>query len=64
MSARKILLLAFAGECLERMKPGSARTHAERLIHEYLLSVASHSPDREEADLHKAGTERTWEEVG
>jgi Fe-S cluster assembly protein SufD len=42
ISARKFLLQAFAGECLERMKPGVARTHAERLIHEHLLSIANH----------------------
>ncbi len=42
ISARKLLLLAFAGECLERMKPGVARAHAERLIHEHLLSIANH----------------------
>jgi Fe-S cluster assembly protein SufD len=42
ISARKLLLQAFAGECLERMKPGVARTHAERLIHSHLLSIANH----------------------
>jgi Fe-S cluster assembly protein SufD len=42
ISARKLLLQAFASECLERMKPGVARTHAERLIHEHLLSIANH----------------------
>jgi Fe-S cluster assembly protein SufD len=42
VSARKLLLQAFAGQCLERMKPGPARTHAERLVHEHLLSIANH----------------------
>jgi len=42
ISARKFLLQAFASECLERMKPGVARTHAERLIQEHLLSIANH----------------------
>jgi len=42
ISARKLLLQAFASECLERMRPGVARTHAERLIHEHLLSIANH----------------------
>jgi Fe-S cluster assembly protein SufD len=37
ISARRILLLAFAGECLERMKPGAARTYVERLVNEHLL---------------------------
>jgi len=31
-SARKLLLLAFADECLDRMKIGPARTHVEKLI--------------------------------
>ena len=42
VSARRMLLMAFAGECLERMKPGAARDHAERLIHEHLLTIANH----------------------
>jgi Fe-S cluster assembly protein SufD len=42
VSARKLLLQAFAGQCLERMKPGAARTHAERLVNEHLLSIANH----------------------
>ncbi len=42
VSARKLLLQAFAGQCLERMKPGPARTHAERLVHQHLLSIANH----------------------
>jgi Fe-S cluster assembly protein SufD len=39
-SARRLLLEAFAGECLDRMKEGPARTHVERLIHGYLLELA------------------------
>jgi Fe-S cluster assembly protein SufD len=42
VSARRLLLQAFAGECLERMKPGAAHAYAERLIHEHLLSITSH----------------------
>jgi len=42
VSARKLLLQAFAGQCLERMKPGPARTHAERLVNQHLLSIANH----------------------
>lgn len=62
-SGRKILLLAFAGECLERMKPGVARTYVERLIHEHLLSVADHS-SHNTADHDQVGRDRHWEEVG
>ena len=64
ISARRILLLAFASECLERMKPGPARTHAERLIHAHLLTVAAHLPGRDGADRDQPRRERDWEEVG
>ena len=37
VSARRILLLAFADECLDRMKHGPARTHVEQLINECLF---------------------------
>jgi Fe-S cluster assembly protein SufD len=38
-SARKLLLMAFAKECLDRMKEGPARTHVESLIHSYVAEV-------------------------
>jgi Fe-S cluster assembly protein SufD len=41
LSARKLLLFAFASECLDRMKPGPAREHVERLIQRHLLRVAN-----------------------
>ncbi|HET9408618.1 MAG TPA: Fe-S cluster assembly protein SufD [Candidatus Sulfotelmatobacter sp.] len=62
VSARRLLLFAFASECVDRMKEGIARHHSERLIHEQLLSVANH--------LHLSApsggrqSERNWEEVG
>jgi Fe-S cluster assembly protein SufD len=59
LSARRLLLLAFASECLDRMKPGVAREHSERLIHEHLLSVARHSP----ALSSGADKERSLEEA-
>jgi Fe-S cluster assembly protein SufD len=59
ISARRLLLLAFASECLDRMKPGAARAHAEQLIQEHLLTMAGHS-----AQKTGARTERSWEEVG
>jgi Fe-S cluster assembly protein SufD len=40
-SARKLLLLAFADECLDRMKHGPARTHVEALINECLFGASS-----------------------
>jgi Fe-S cluster assembly protein SufD len=60
-SARRMLLMAFASECLERMKAGPARAHAEHLIQEHLLTVANHLPSRSRAE-GKNG--RSWEEVG
>jgi Fe-S cluster assembly protein SufD len=41
-AARQLLLLAFADECLDRMKPGAARTHVENLIHSQSLAAGSH----------------------
>lgn len=52
VAARRLLLLAFASECLERMKDGPAREHAEKLIHEHLLTVG------------RARAGRNLEEVG
>ncbi len=62
VSARRMLLMAFAGECLERMAPGAAREHAEWLIHEHLQSVANHVPDPQASGQEPTG--RSWEEVG
>lgn len=61
LSARRLLLMAFAGECLERMKVGTARTHAEHLIHEHLMSVVNRLPERTQSGPDKI--ERNWEEV-
>jgi Fe-S cluster assembly protein SufD len=67
VSARKLLLLAFASECLDRMHPGAAREHVERLIREHLLHLAMASRLNEAAgtkapELHSSG--RNWEEIG
>src|SRR6185437_11660171 len=35
--ARQLLLLAFASECAERMRPGAARIYVEELLREHLL---------------------------
>ena len=62
MEARRLLLEAFAGECIERMKPGPAREYTESIVFERLLSVANAGSSA------KAGSgetrERHWEEVG
>lgn len=62
ISARRLLLLAFASECLERMKEGPARTAVERLIHEHLLRLAE--TPKAWAETRNSGRERRWEEVG
>jgi Fe-S cluster assembly protein SufD len=62
LSARRLLLLAFASECLDRMKPGVARVHAENLIRHQLLSVARHLPGEPSGSGKER--ERSWEEVG
>lgn len=41
ISARKLLLLAFANECLDRMAPGLARDHVEKLIQAHLVLIAN-----------------------
>jgi Fe-S cluster assembly protein SufD len=41
ISARRLLLLAFANECLDRMAPSVARDHVEKLIHAHLLQIAN-----------------------
>jgi len=62
ISARKLLLLAFASECLDRMKPNPARDHVEKLIHGHLLEVANSVRKIAVANREKAG--RSWEEIG
>ncbi len=62
VSARRLLLLAFASECLDRMKPGPAQAHAEQLIHAHLLNVADHA--HSQSARTSKGTGRNWEEVG
>ena len=65
-SARRLLLLAFAGECLERMKAGPARNHAERLINEHLFAASYGRPKQNVVDGNEQEPERgrSWEEVG
>jgi Fe-S cluster assembly protein SufD len=46
VSARRLLLVAFASECMDRMKEGPVRTHIEKLIHDHALSLAAASLGR------------------
>ena len=58
-SARHVLLLAFANECLDRMSSAQVRAHLERLVTESLPEGARFSGERS-----GEGAERNWEEVG
>jgi len=46
MSARRLLLVAFASECMDRMKEGPVRTHIEKLIHDHAFRLAAASLGR------------------
>lgn len=61
-SARKLLLLAFASECLDRMKEEPARAFAEELINACLFEV-SNSPNAA-VPAGASDRERRWKEVG
>jgi Fe-S cluster assembly protein SufD len=63
VSARRLLLMAFASECLDRMQEGPARAHVETLIHAHLVNIAQSSAGFARAARH-AETERNLEEVG
>ena len=61
VEARKLLLMAFAEECVERMQSNVARAHAQRLIGEHLLFTEGIAPQT--GTLARV-TERKLEEVG
>jgi Fe-S cluster assembly protein SufD len=62
MEARRLLLEAFAGECIERMKAGAAREYTESIVFERLLSVANAGSSSRSGLAGER--ERKWEEVG
>jgi Fe-S cluster assembly protein SufD len=61
VAARKLLLFAFASECLDRMKQGAVRRYVEEQVHQYLIQAAT-APNRGEDGLGDLG--RNWEEIG
>jgi len=63
VSARKLLLFAFASECLDRMKPGPVRTHMEGLINRCLFQMANTAPGASTGNRPE-NTGRNWEEIG
>jgi len=64
VSARQLLLLAFASECLERMRPGPGRTYAEQLIQAQLLCMGNVGKDGNSSGTADSAAQRNWEEVG
>jgi len=62
VSARRLLLAAFANECVDRMHPGSARAHVERLVEAHLSSMAH--PPLAQSVANYEPMERSWQEVG
>jgi len=63
VSARKLLLFAFASECLDRMKPGPVRRHVEELINRCLFRMANSAPGAS-TGIRRDDTRRNWEEIG
>ena len=61
VSARKLLLFAFASECLDRMKQGQVRKHVEGLINHCLFQLAK-APDTARGN-GREDTGRNWEEI-
>jgi Fe-S cluster assembly protein SufD len=62
-SARRLLLMAFASECLDRMQDGPARTHVENLINAHLVRLAQFS-STSAGSADRADGGRRLEEVG
>ncbi len=62
LAARKLLIFAFASECLDRMKPGPVRSHVERLINSYLSEIAGTALAAADSQAQDSG--RNWEENG
>lgn len=60
--ARRLLLQAFAGESLDRLKAGALRDYAEAIVQERLLLLGARSLS--EAGSGEEHRERNWQEVG
>ena len=63
-SARRMLLVAFASECLDRMARGPARTYVEGLINDYVLGWTALSAAARPSSGSPSPTARNWSEVG
>jgi Fe-S cluster assembly protein SufD len=60
-SANRLLLLAFANECLERMKCAPVREYLRRVVQEWLRGA---SASMRASTAPASEFERRWEEVG
>jgi Fe-S cluster assembly protein SufD len=60
-AARHLLLVAFAGECLERMKTDAVRVHIEKLIGHHLRQL--NADQKATAKAVGGEGERNWEEL-
>ena len=62
-TARKLLLYAFAGECLDRMKEPLVRTFIEGLIRQHLTKMAQSAYTAFDPEL-QPDSARNWEALG
>jgi Fe-S cluster assembly protein SufD len=62
-TARKLLLYAFAGECLDRMKEPLVRTFIEGLIRQHLTEMAQSAHTSFDPEL-QADNAWNWEGLG
>jgi Fe-S cluster assembly protein SufD len=62
LDARRLLLQAFAGECLDRMTPGAGHDYTESIVQQRLLSIAHANPFKEKGSEEDRARNR--EEVG
>jgi Fe-S cluster assembly protein SufD len=62
LCARKLLLFAFASECLDRMKQGPVRKHVEGLINRCLFQMANSAPGAL-TENRREDTGRNWGEI-
>jgi len=61
-SARRVLVMAFANECLDRMSGSAAREHVEQLVGRHLLELADNGSPAVHSGRRDRG--RNFEEVG
>jgi len=62
VDARRLLLQAFAGECLDRMRAGELRDYAAAVVQEQLQSLNREAFSEERISETERG--RNWQEVG